>query len=242
MRVIYDDVVALDGRKSRKNAFDNDVDRYEVFFDDECPMCGYGMDMQREQHYRYHDYTGDNNQIECKVACVHFCPHCRNLFVSVHEMVKGPNLFREIRHHIYPYSDKTVNLPDEIKRISTGFGIIYEQAIKAKNCELDEIYGMALRKALEHLVKDYALYKNPEKEDDIAKKSLAECIKNYIDDNRINTLCTSCRLIGNNETHWKNNNTAEDIIFMEKVLKAIIHYVEQEMIVEDAEKYNTESK
>ncbi len=97
---------------------------------------------------------------------------------------------------------------------------------------------MALRKALECLVKDFALFNNPDKEDEIAKKSLANCIKDYIESSKINTFCTSCRLIGNNETHWRNENTAEDVVFMEKVLNVILHFIEQEVIVSDAEAFN----
>lgn len=97
---------------------------------------------------------------------------------------------------------------------------------------------MALRKALECLVKDFALFNNPDKEDVIAKKSLANCIKDYIESSKINTFCTSCRLIGNNETHWRNENTAEDVVFMEKVLNVILHFIEQEVIVSDAEAFN----
>ena len=46
-------------------------------------------------------------------------------------------------------------------------------AMQVDGFSLGDIYGMALRKALECLVKDFALFNNPDKEDEIAKKSLA---------------------------------------------------------------------
>lgn len=230
-------------------ALDYDMNHYSsmgfvVEFDDVCPICNYGMDMSKDAYRNFHDISHEEQE-SCKVACVHHCPHCHSLFLTEHKMIFIQNqrmypsdYYAEISHRVYPIVAHNTDVSVEIQRVSPSFRNIYNQALLAKQYGLGDIYGMALRKAFECLVKDFALFNNPDKEDEIAKKSLANCIKDYIDSSKINTLCTSCRLIGNNETHWRNENTAEDVVFMEKVLNAILHFIEQEVIVSEAEAFN----
>ncbi len=45
---------------------------------------------------------------------------------------------------------------------------------------LDQLEGIGLRKAMEFLVKDYAISKNPDQEEDIRSKFLGACINEYI--------------------------------------------------------------
>ena len=240
MKEIYSDVQALDYRRNQYNIFDmydNDRVPFEMLFDDECPICRYGIDMGKDYVHKYHDISLANQQ-ECKVACIHMCSHCHKLFITEHEMKRKKDKYVEQSHIVYPIIVQHKEISAEIKKVSPGFENLYIQACSAKAHGLCDIYGMALRKAFECLVKDYALFLNPEKEEEIAKKSLAKCIETYIGNNKIVELCTSCRLIGNNETHWKNNNSEEDITFMEKLLGAVLHFIEQEMIVLDAIEYN----
>ena len=240
MKEIFSDIQALDYNRNRFNIFDmydNDRVPFELVYDDICPICGFGIDMGKEYTHKFHDITSDYQE-ECKVACVHLCGHCHKLFITEHAMIRGRESYIETGHTVYPIVIQHKEIPEEIKKVSSNFESLFIQACSAKAYGLNDIYGMALRKAFECLVKDYAFSLNPEKEEEIAKKSLANCIRDYIDNRKIVELCTSCRIIGNNETHWKNNNTAEDIIFMEKVLGAVLHFIEQEMIVLDAIEYN----
>lgn len=239
MQVELEHVQAMDYNMHSSNGY-----KYVVEFDDVCPVCNYGIDMSKGAFHNFHDVS-EEEQKNCKVACIHLCPHCHSLFITEHKMkfVRNedtyiPDYYVEESHSVYPITAYELNVSDEIQRVSQSFKNIYNQALLAKQYGLGDIYGMALRKALECLVKDFALFNNPDKEDEIAKKSLANCIKDYIESSKINTLCTSCRLIGNNETHWHNENTAEDVVFMEKVLNAILHFIEQEVIVSDAEAFN----
>ncbi|MBD5543464.1 MAG: DUF4145 domain-containing protein [Lachnospiraceae bacterium] len=240
MKEVFSDVQALDFNRNRFNIFDmydNERVPFELVFDDICPVCGYGIDMGRDYTHKFHDISSDNQQ-ECKVACIHLCGHCHKLFVTEHVMRRSKESYIEKGHTVYPIIVQHKEISDEIKKVSSDFENLYIQACSASAYGLKDIYGMALRKAFECLVKDYALFLNPKKEDEIVKKSLANCIRDYIENTKIVELCTSCRIIGNNETHWKNNNTADDIIFMEKVLGAVLHFIEQEMIVLDAKKFN----
>ena len=57
-----------------------------VEFDDVCPICNYGIDMQKEAYHNFHDISQDDQE-RCKVACVHICPHCHSLFFTEHKMI-----------------------------------------------------------------------------------------------------------------------------------------------------------
>ncbi len=238
MKVTYRDVNALDFEMDNKILTSGRAVTFEIFFDDECPMCGYGIDMKRSVDSKSHDIK-EKNQAECRVACVHYCPHCHKLFMTEHMMcLQSNDYYREKSHAVYPYSSPDIDIPEEISKVSAEFGHLYKQAYMAKNCGMQDLFGMALRKAFEYLIKDYALFLNPDKEDEIAKKLLVNCINDYVENDKIKSLCTSCRLIGNNETHWRNENSAEDVEFMEKVLLAVIRFIDQEMVVIEAQNYN----
>lgn len=236
----YTNVQALDYSRNTYNIFDscdNEHVSFELVFDDECPLCGYGMDMGKDAGHKFHDISSAN-QTECNVACIHLCPHCHQLFVTEHKMLRCRDDYKELIHKVFPYVTVKPDIPDEIKNVSERFVNLLGQAYSAKQYGLVDIYGMALRKAFECLVKDFALFNNQGSEDEIAGKTLAVCINDYIESEKIKVLCTSCRMIGNNETHWKNDNTPEDLALMERIIKAVIHFIEQEMVVLEAEAYN----
>ena len=56
---------------------------------------------------------------------------------------------------------------------------------------------MGYRKALEFLVKDYAIFLNQEDEDKIKNASLSSCINNYIDNIKIRHLSLASTWLGN---------------------------------------------
>ncbi len=242
MKEIFESVQPLDpvrGHNHDMERCNNGRIPFELTFDDVCPLCGVAIDMGKETTEMFHDIVEDD-QRECNVVCVHLCPHCHKLFVSLHNMYDGnvAQYYRDISHQVFPYSQSDLIVSEELKQVSPKFEDLYLQAYKAKTYGLKDIYGMALRKAFEWLVKDYALYLFPEAEDLIAAKKLAGCIDAYIDNPRIKHLATSCRLIGNNETHWKNSNSPEDLELLEKVLDAVIYYIQTEIVVAKAIDYN----
>ena len=71
---------------------------------------------------------------------------------------------------------------------------IYHQSEAAENAGLSRICGFGYRKALEFLIKDYAIYKNPGQEDVIKGEALAVCIKKYIKSEYLRDLATASAL------------------------------------------------
>jgi len=68
----------------------------------------------------------------------------------------------------------------EIASLSPNFASVYKQALVAETMNLTQLTGLGFRKALEFLVKDYAISKCPEDQQSIQRKPLAACINEYI--------------------------------------------------------------
>ena len=91
---------------------------------------------------------------------------------------------------------------DFICTLSPNFIETYNEADNAYKQGLCKICGCGFRRALEYLVYDYSLSKNPNKENEIKKKDLSHRIDeylNFIPD--IQDLANAARKLGNNYTH-----------------------------------------
>jgi hypothetical protein len=123
---------------------------------------------------------------------------CQSYFVAYYQ--KSGNAFN---------IDKTrpTNLPgltfeDEIKALSQLFCDIYEQASFAEQREYKQVAGCGYRKALEFLVKDYAISKYPAETEEIKKQMLSPVINKFIDDTDIKACAEKATWLGNDETHY----------------------------------------
>ena len=84
------------------------------------------------------------------------------------------------------------------------------------------------------MIKDYAIYKNPESEEEIKKKPLVQCIKQYINYNNIVTLAEKSAWIGNDEAHYIRKQEDRDVTDMKKFIEAIVYFINMILITEDA--------
>ena len=87
---------------------------------------------------------------------------------------------------------------EDISDLSSSFVEVYKQAERAEHDGLNLICGMAYRRALEFLVRDYCVDKFPEKVSEIDTKSLSEKIKNYI----YNSYFNRCRILCSKIYSW----------------------------------------
>lgn len=117
---------------------------------------------------------------------------------------------------------------DSISKISPSFSDIYNEAYQAEQYNLLEICGVGYRKSLEFLIKDYAITNNPEKADQIKKKPLASCIKDYISDERIKEVSKRAAWLGNDETHYVKTWDGKDLSDLKKLIKITLHWIEME--------------
>ena len=123
-----------------------------------------------------------------------------------------------------------------ILELSPSFCEIYNQAYIAQQQNLDKISGMGYRKALEFLVKDYAIFLKPEDKDKIKNASLSSCINNYIDNQKIKQLSLASTWLGNDETHYIKKHqdyTIDDIITF---IDATVSFINSDLAAIKAEK------
>ena len=224
------------------SARDKSQKEIELHMTDTCPLCGMGIDMSRSVICVYHDEAEE--KMDFFVYCTHICPSCHRIFISKHHLYKNPMSllgfsgdFYDNEQFLFPCAHSFVEIPPRIVSDFPHFVNVYKEAQCAKAYGLKNIYGMALRKATECLVKEYATKQNPNDKDTIAEKKLGGCIKQYINSEEIRALADASRLIGNNESHWKNTNTNDDICLLENCIIALMQYINQEAIVQGARNY-----
>lgn len=131
---------------------------------------------------------------------------------------------------VEPQSYKEVAFSEEIRGLSPLFCAIYNQAMAAQAASLDHLTGIGLRKALEFLIKDFAIHERPDDADTIKGVSLGACIHNYIDDARVKEVAERAVWIGNDETHYVRKWTDMDIEDLKVLIRLSINAIENVLI------------
>jgi hemerythrin len=126
-----------------------------------------------------------------------------------------------------------VKFSNEIQSISPSFVKIYNESHFAEEHKLLEICGVGYRKALEFLVKDYLIKKNPEKAESIKKKFLGKCIQEDVTDSNIKTVSQRAVWLGNDETHYVREWTEENLDSLKKLISLTNHWIEMEVLTDD---------
>ncbi|KRL97461.1 hypothetical protein FD50_GL001442 [Liquorilactobacillus satsumensis DSM 16230 = JCM 12392] len=147
---------------------------------------------------------------------------------------------REIQPSIpYTYSPHLKNdLPKNLNNTFPGFKKIYDQSLQAESMGLDEIAGVGYRKAIEFLLKEFVISKNPEKRSEIESKFLGNVINENLDDlPRIQTLAKAAVWIGNDETHFVKIHSEKDLKDMKGFLSAAALYISAELKADEAEAF-----
>ena len=127
------------------------------------------------------------------------------------------------------------NFTETILEVSPKFSEIYNQSFTAEQQNLTEICGVGYRKALEFLIKDYSISKHPKQKEQIEKKTLSSCIKDYIEDSRIKTVAKRAVWLGNDETHYIRKWEGKNLSDLKKLIDLTLHWVEMEKLTESFE-------
>lgn len=190
-----------------------------------CPKCNTGIIPTIES---YTNLLFRPSGVEFFIVTF-FCPSCFDAFVERYNYYDRKTF--PMGYPINKIYDK--NVSDAIKDLSPDFYEIYSQALTAEKNNLNEVSGMAFRKSIEFLIKDFLIISKGHPKDEISKLPLQKAI-NLIDDIRIKTLATASVWLGNDETHYIKKHTdrgQEDIKIFIKSLYSFIHH---ELIVSDA--------
>lgn len=204
--------------------------KIKIEIPEKCPCCGTAYALRPEAAIYYESDEGTT-----KAYCTFFCPACEEGFFVSYDVIDydGYDVIG-IQYETFPFQQANTVFSKEITSLSPNFVKIYQQAEQAENQNLHDICGLGYRKALEFLIKDFAIHEHPDEEEPIKAKPLAQCIKSYITDERITTLAERSSWIGNDEAHYIRKQEDRDVSDMKSFIKAIVYFIGMILVTEDA--------
>jgi hypothetical protein len=155
---------------------------------------------------------------------------CQELFIGTYTnngRVGSGRREYELRT-VAPFAHEPVAFPETVSGLSPTFVEIYNQAMAAESRSLDQLVGIGLRKALEFLIKDYAVKEFPTKKDEILGTMLGPCITNFISDSNIKECAKRAAWLGNDETHYVRKWEAKDVNDLKLLVKLTVNWIDNE--------------
>lgn len=204
---------------------------------DICPRCHKGIQPRFISGAYYQSLKDKFNELSVH----YFCPLCKSCFITTYDVQSykdncGVTHYRTDDAKISePISFIGTQFSQYISELSPQFVEIYNQSEKAESIGLNQIAGMGYRKALEFIVKDFAIKNNPDRQSEIEKISLIQCITNFIENNKIKTLAEKSAWLGNDETHYIKKHIDRDISDLKIFITVCVRYIDMELTVADAE-------
>lgn len=198
----------------------------------ECPLCHKGI-----QPVALSSLAFKHNNGILQLYVLNLCPLCDAAFTSVYRSTcPDPQTNQPCYHLItYPQLIFPAQIDPQIKTVSENFEDIYQQAYQAEKEGLDQIAGMGYRRALEFLVKDYCIYRNPESAEKIKSQPLSQCINQYIDFSKLKTVAERAAWLGNDQTHYIQKHTDKDLEDLKRLITLTMHWIIIELGVDEAE-------
>lgn len=207
------------------NASTNQGTKVLDILPDECPHC------HKSVTPRIISGLAEGHRLEVFFSCPN--EECKRAFIGEYIFEAG-NHWNYI-HKVSQGTFKGRDFNGIIREISPMFIEIYNQSLGAENANLNEISGVGYRKALEFLIKDYLVGKDPESEDKIKKMALGNCIKQHVDDVRLKTVAKRAVWLGNDETHYLRKWEGKDLKDLKKLIDLTVHWIEMEKLTESFE-------
>lgn len=208
---------------------------YKTYFEipNLCPHCG--EKMSPRYCYGLSRQTYNSSDKNATVGLLLQCVSCEKYFARMFllNQLNDSGARQEIELSYNPPID--ANIPEKINTISKDFPEIYMQALKAKQANLKQIYGMGLRKALEFLVKDFGIYLHPESAEDIKKRQLGYVIDNYFKEFAdITALFKAATWIGNDETHYERKHPDKDAETINRFISVTMSQISSRLTLDEA--------
>lgn len=188
---------------------------------DECPLCHHKIVPEGVSTHMFQTANGLSQEV------IFSCPQkqCGRAFIARYfrSMDAQRRLLPVAKlQGIGPKNPKQPEIPQEVKTVSPLYVEVSGQAVAAEAYGLDQIAGVGFRKALEFLVKDFCVSKNPGKAEEIKKSLLGTCISEFVDDTNVKQCAKLATWLGNDETHYVRKWEEKDI----RDLKILIRLTE----------------
>ena len=198
---------------------------------DQCPRCHHKMlPKQFLQAVRSEHPHADIEEL-CQCTNV----QCGGTFIAVFKLELAGHIPEYRFWFCLPQEPLPPEVPDEVSALSPIFLDVYRQAFAADAAGLDQLTGIGLRKALEFLVKDFAIAVHGEEQrDTICKKLLGSCIADYISDQSVRDVAKRAAWLGNDETHYLRKWTSKDVSDLKTLSRLTINGIDNVLV---AKKY-----
>ena len=215
-----------------RNLSNDDTQKFHLQLPRHCPCCHTAIVTRHLDSYFLKDQS---TPYGCEDAgtlySFYFCSGCEKCFLAEYRVFVQDSRYISDGDlcGLIPYGHETTSFSDKINKLSPNFVKIYNQSEQAESTGLLEICGMGYRKALEFLVKDYAISKYPDRQNEIESSMLGKCINSYIDNEKIKTLAKASAWIGNDETHYVQKHQNYNLQDLKRFVTTAIAYIEYEL-------------
>jgi hypothetical protein len=200
---------------------------------DTCPHCHHAVSPRFVNATLSGDQYARGTYIDVAFKCTRH--DCSRLFIGIYKRTtfQGDKMVKDFKFQkSVPLNFRPPEIQQEVKDISPSFVTIYAQASSAESSGLDEIAGVGYRKALEFLIKDYCIHKNPDKTDTIKSSFLGVVIDNHVDDVNLKACAKRAAWLGNDETHYVRKWEDKDISDLKVLIKLSCGWVSNNILTE----------
>ena len=221
----YVEVYSLDNERSK--------DLY-VIMPTVCPDCGIAYGEPPIEAF------SRNVGNSYRIIMVFECPHCSNFFAfRLSGTLERGNSINATHIELLPEpkNNELTSFPKSVSNLSPDFVSIFNQAEIAESRNLYHICGVGYRKALEFLIKDYAIHCYPQDSDKIASMPLAQCINDYIRDHKLHNLAKAAAWLGNDETHYLRKYEGYDLDSLKSFISTATALIHFEIQAQDAVRF-----
>jgi hypothetical protein len=174
------------------------------------------------------------------IEAVFQCPNmtCSELFVGYYEHFSNPARLVRTAPRVAP----TTPFGVQVTKLSPQFVEIFNQAMATEAANLGQMTGIGLRKAIEFLVKDFAIFRHPLDRTKIESMLLGPCIEAYVPDPRAKAVAKRAVWLGNDETHYVRRWEDRDIEDLKVLTALVVRDVESDLQADEYLKTMPEPK
>ena len=219
-------------KKQIQTIHSDDNDRYNDIFSlaTSCPICGVSLKPDVISAVVLVDEEDEENN---KGFILNFCSECNECFISRHPYNADCDIYEF--GSSAPMNHFKQSFSSDIEKLSPDFVSIYNDSLHAESLGMTSICGMGYRKALEFLVKDFAISNNPDSEKEIIELALAKCIGTYIDNPKLKSLAKASAWLGNDETHYARKHPQYGIAELKAFINAFVTFIDAELAYTNAQ-------
>lgn len=195
---------------------------------DICPHCNRKISIELKEIIEGYSKNGLSVDFFCFQ-----CPACKEIIIGkYYQSGRIFAIFPQTQGHPSIYPEKSFvfkTFSELLNNLSPCFPILYNQSAKAEHYGCGEIAGAGYRKALEFLVKDFAISQHPEEKAKIKKTPLTNVIDEYLESRKIKEIAKRAVWLGNDETHYERKWEDKDIEDLKKLISITVNFLESDL-------------